>query len=388
MEYKRIDVLKTIVVLTLFVLTFICGLVPFVLRKAAANAATDIQNRGYLLLFSLLSCAGGGIFLATCLLDLLPEAHEKLIDGLIGLGYIKDSASFFPLSEFFVAIGFFIILILEQIGVYFKERSFNEDDVHAVTEKIRRPSAISSTLEGVSNRPRLSVVSRTRRVKRNSSQGSHIDDDFVQSNSLAVPSAANVNAAERLLSTQSVVNYGATYRQLSSSSEDENSDENDLIVEVELKSQSVLRAVLLVAALSLHSCFEGLALGVQQETSKLLQLFGALAIHKSVISFSLGMRLVQSSLSTPKIVLCNLVFCSLALVGGIIGILISEGTSNRYTDVVNGSLQGIAAGTFMYITFFEILPHELNSPQYRLWKLIMVIFGFSVIVVFVIFFPS
>ena len=31
-------------------------------------------------------------------------------------------------------------------------------------------------------------------------------------------------------------------------------------------------------------------------------------------------------------------------------------------------LQGIAGGTFLYITFFEVLPHELNIPSKRLWK--------------------
>ena len=32
------------------------------------------------------------------------------------------------------------------------------------------------------------------------------------------------------------------------------------------------------------------------------------------------------------------------------------------------STQGIAGGTFLYITFFEVLPHELNKPARRLWK--------------------
>ena len=41
------------------------------------------------------------------------------------------------------------------------------------------------------------------------------------------------------------------------------------------------------------------------------------------------------------------------------------------------SQQGIAGGTFLYITFFEVLPHELNIPSKRLWK----VFTWHIIIV-------
>ena len=52
------------------------------------------------------------------------------------------------------------------------------------------------------------------------------------------------------------------------------------------------------------------------------------------------------------------------------GILFLDDTFN---DDLQGILfiddmQGIAGGTFLYITFFEVLPHELNIPSKRLWK--------------------
>ena len=39
----------------------------------------------------------------------------------------------------------------------------------------------------------------------------------------------------------------------------------------------------------------------------------------------------------------------------------------------SSKLQGIAGGTFLYITFFEVLPHELNIPSKRLWKVFKII---------------
>ena len=49
------------------------------------------------------------------------------------------------------------------------------------------------------------------------------------------------------------------------------------------------------------------------------------------------------------------------------------------------STQGIAGGTFLYITFFEVLPHELNKPARRLWK---VTFKASSHVFSVLFYPG
>jgi len=45
--------------------------------------------------------------------------------------------------------------------------------------------------------------------------------------------------------------------------------------------------------------------------------------------------------------------------------------------LVNGILQGLACGTFLYVTFFEVLPHEFNKPKDRLLKLLFVIVGFA-----------
>jgi zinc transporter ZupT len=44
-----------------------------------------------------------------------------------------------------------------------------------------------------------------------------------------------------------------------------------------------VRAVLLVFALSLHSIFEGLALGLEPTSAQAMQVFIALSIHKSLV---------------------------------------------------------------------------------------------------------
>jgi zinc transporter 1/2/3 len=62
-----------------------------------------------------------------------------------------------------------------------------------------------------------------------------------------------------------------------------------------------------------------------------------------------------------------------------IGMVIADLEKSLISDCANGILQGIAGGTFLYITFFEVLPHELNSPGNRMPKLLFVLSGFSCI---------
>ena len=41
------------------------------------------------------------------------------------------------------------------------------------------------------------------------------------------------------------------------------------------------------------------------------------------------------------------------------------------------TFSGIAGGTFLYVTFFEILPHELDVPTKRLMKVSFILLGFG-----------
>merc|ERR1719370_1016159 len=142
---------------------------------------------------------------------------------------------------------------------------------------------------------------------------------------------------------------------------------------------SSLRALLLLVALSLHSLFEGLALGLLESNSKIISIFSALMIHKLVMGFSLGLNLVQSKLSVCSIVGSIALFSLTSPIGAAIGIGLAELYQTPLAQLVCGSLQAIACGTFLYVTFFEVLPHEMNSGGNRLAKVLCIILGFSFI---------
>lgn len=114
-------------------------------------------------------------------------------------------------------------------------------------------------------------------------------------------------------------------------------------------------------------------------------------IHKCVIGFSLGIRLVQSKLKNFTIMVCCLVFAAQVLIGGFFGLGIIQfmNTSSKgTTHLVSGILQSIACGTFLYITSFEILPHELNQRGHRPLKFICLLFGFFTVSGFISLFPE
>ena len=53
----------------------------------------------------------------------------------------------------------------------------------------------------------------------------------------------------------------------------------------------------MVTSLSFHSVIAGLTLGLEKETSGVWINFGAIALHKFVIAFSVGVELVTSQVS-------------------------------------------------------------------------------------------
>ena len=147
------------------------------------------------------------------------------------------------------------------------------------------------------------------------------------------------------------------------------------------------RALLLLIALSLHSVFEGLALGLLESNDVIISIFSALITHKLVMGFSLGLNLVQSDLSVCSFVGSVTLFSVSSPIGAAIGIVLAELYQTPLAQLVCGSLQAIACGTFLYVTFFEVLPHEMNSGGDRLLKIFSIILGFSFIATMMLLLP-
>ena len=96
---------------------------------------------------------------------------------------------------------------------------------------------------------------------------------------------------------------------------------------------------------------------MQQQVQDVWYLFYAIAAHKLVIAFCVGLELISQGTKTCLAVVYMVVFALVTPLGIAIGIIITEGTSepnslaHLWTLTV---LQGIAGGTILYVTFCEV----------------------------------
>lgn len=267
----------------LLLLPLACGLAPLCCFRQPPSPA-DARSP----VLSLVSCFAGGVFLATCLLDLLPDYLASISAALEGLRVTLQ----FPLPEFILAMGFFLVLVLEQVALAQREPSSIPEETRALlpTGSIQTPSPQPP-----------------------------------------VPGARNA-----------------------------------------------VRSGLLVLALALHAVLEGLALGLQEAEGAVLRVCLALLLHKCAVAFSLALKLLRGRLRPPAVVACLVLFAMMSPLGVGLGTAVAAGAGPRQR-LCRGVLEGLAAGTFLYITFLEILPQELGVPQHRVPKVILLLAGFALV---------
>lgn len=109
----------------------------------------------------------------------------------------------------------------------------------------------------------------------------------------------------------------------------------------------------------------------------MLEICIAILVHKCIIVFSLSVKLVQSAVRPAWVAAYIGLFALMSPLGIAIGIGVME-AQLAAGALIQAVLEGLAAGTFIYITFLEILPHELNSPEKQLFKVLFILLGFSI----------
>ncbi|XP_012252170.2 zinc transporter ZIP1 [Athalia rosae] len=139
----------------------------------------------------------------------------------------------------------------------------------------------------------------------------------------------------------------------------------------------------LLMALTLHSILEGLAIGLQNETPKVLILVAAVASHKLVVGFCLGVELAATAGSFIRHLLAIVVFAGGSAAGIGIAMMIIQIKENWIVNILLPVLQGIAGGSLLYVTVSEVLPrerarwHRTTRRVAGITQFLSVLFGFS-----------
>ena len=94
------------------------------------------------------------------------------------------------------------------------------------------------------------------------------------------------------------------------------------------------------------------------------KLFLAVSLHDVPVHFCVGMEMFNGGIKKLHIIIYFLILGIITPIGIIIGIVVTEhageGGDGTQTLII-GILQGLAGGTLLYITFYEVLDREKLS---------------------------
>ncbi|KAM9761814.1 zinc transporter ZIP3-like isoform 1-T2 [Menidia menidia] len=268
---------------------------------------------------SLCNSFGGGVFLATCFNALLPAVREKASGVMAQLHISSD----YPLAETMMMVGFFLTVFVEQAVLTFRKET---------------PSFID--------------------LETFNAGGSEAGSDSEYDTPFISSARGSVAGGRR---------HGHHHGHFSPA---------------DLAGAGPLRLAGLVLALSAHSVFEGLALGLQEDGAKLGGLFLGVAVHETLAAVALGVSVAKASLGMRDAAKLGVTVSLMIPLGALVGAGI-QSAQTLAGGVASVLLQGLAAGTFLFVTFFEILSRELEDKQDRLLKVLFLILGYTALAVLV-----
>merc|ERR1711899_209687 len=258
-----------------------------------------------------LNCFGAGVILTTCFTHMLPEANEALEESSI-----KNQG--LALGEIFMICGFLMIYVVEELA-------------HMVLHKLKKD--------------------QHQNERENSNQVISSEEPTTTTTTMTSSSSVSSSKAD-------LPNGDYTHEDI----------KPEIFVPDDF--QAAFRGFMVVLAISLHAIFEGIAMGTLGKASVVWYLCFAIAAHKFIIAFCVGMQLTSSGMKNFVIVVYMSIFSLITPVGIGIGIAVTE-SSNVEGGFV-AILQALAAGTLVYVAFFEVLEkervkkHNLGSKK-QLW---------------------
>ena len=116
-----------------------------------------------------------------------------------------------------------------------------------------------------------------------------------------------------------------------------------------------------------------------------IELFLGIAIHRCIIGVSLGVAFVSTKTKPILALALSCIFVLSNAIGISIGIGIkADFTDNLSVQITSAVLQALACGTFIYITFLELIGQEFSNmqPEVKKHRLLLVfacILGFTLL---------
>jgi len=314
----------------LCILSAVFGFLPLFLKKKYDFGTSDssdpliTKNRKKLnqnVILSFLLNLGGGILLANAFLHWLPESRERFVkDGFVGE---------LPYAELIMCGGYFFICVAEELLHHFLHPLQESDKKTAIRSEEKTPNGTKETAStGADEKDCCLKVYAV-----------DVDDCCVEAECCEEDSEKRTAA----------------------------------------QIKSAIRTFFIISALSFHSVIEGLALSLEQSKIGIWMVTGAVALHKFVIAFSLGVELIANKAKLFQYYISIIIFSLAPAIGAGIGIILSDVADGAtVSKLALQIIQDIATGTVVYVIFQEIFPKAKEIGGTGAQHIIAQIIGFSI----------
>lgn len=284
--------------------------------------------------------------MGTCFLDIFPHINSNYEKFRANANWEVD----YPFPEFFVCCGFFLVYLLEELTLKVFSSPFGHS--HGRTNGHFSSKDIGST--------------KARDPNGNRKGSTPIMNGHCKSLENCAEEEGRYSKSERKVSV-------LTHEMVM--------DESLKYVISDDPESGLLKSLTFAVAMSFHSIMEGFALGVQDGTTGIVTLFISLLIHKGIEAFSVGLQISKSN--SNRIVMVTLTVIVYALMtpfGSLIGVLVTNLNINELLkEGIVIVFESLAGGTFIYVTFFEVLAQERANDHSNLIQLNAIVIGFLVI---------
>lgn len=360
---------KIVVALLFGIIRFCSGVLPIKLHcclkkwEGGEDGVNFINERRHAQVVCLMACCqsfGGGVLFATCFLHMMTEVYYS-VEELKRYGHLNTQ---YPMSQLTVSCGFFLIYFLEEISHWFiskvpaepfgqKEQS---NRITPVKNGINKTAFATPEKENYFNQG-TAIIPYT---------GAHLEEKTATKDTPASSASSRRSVRTKVFEDIDDVQ--------------ETKELEEVFNKVGAKSQQqIIRCILVELALSLHAIFEGLAIGLQTSIGNIWYLFTAVSIHSATILFCIGVELILAKTKRSVMVFHFFILAIASPFGVILGLLITL-KSDMETEIKSVAivlLEGLSAGTILYITFFEVLNREKERRIYRLRRALFILGGFT-----------
>ena len=352
----ELTVVKVVAAIVLFILTILFGFSPYFYLQVSAVSGLS-QERATSTIASL-NCFSGGVFFGTLMMHIWTQGAEDFHSYSAKVGLDSE----YPIFNIFLAAGFFLAAFVELIAKIWLVRPHGNSSETMGSES---GSEKTSSERAESSNKKSYKTAETSTIKCDNRGDSRVIEDC-KNETESIP-----------LNTKQCTTNDANTESLTSCKKDSEDQEGRTNVPI-----CGVRVFLLLLALSCHTIFDGLTVGLKCRVAEVWSVFAAVATHKSITSFCLGVEMFQNNMHSPlKAALWLGIFAVMCPLGIAAGVgLTPEGVNETAKLLTSSLLQGLAGGIFMYATLLQILAAHIGraGTDDNCWHLPLVLAGFCV----------